>query len=234
MFDQAIRFCSKIRLRLQQPRDGLRYERGVGEGARRSYTIRAIRLNPKNDTAYYRRGNIFREQRKYDRAIADYTDAIHIRNPMFSGFSATAAFPIPQRRESRKKRRFADFNEAVRLDPKNVLAYINRGDAFRNKGNCRKPLPTSMRPSDSTRKKRHGLQQPRICLHDWRSGGEGGFADFNEVIRLDPKNAYAYSERGIIFFDSGRVRPGKSPNLPMPSASIRTQTRAFTTAVHAT
>jgi tetratricopeptide (TPR) repeat protein len=40
----------------------------------------AIRLNPKDDSAFYFRGEAYRQKADYDRAIADYTEAIRL-NP---------------------------------------------------------------------------------------------------------------------------------------------------------
>src|SRR5437016_4582835 len=38
----------------------------------------ALRLEPKNADAYYRRGEAYRGKRNFDKAIADYTQAIQL------------------------------------------------------------------------------------------------------------------------------------------------------------
>src|SRR4029077_967053 len=46
-------------------------------------------------------------------------------------------------------RAIADFNEAIRLDPKSSIAFINRGDTYTNKGDNYEPSLITTRRSDS-------------------------------------------------------------------------------------
>ena len=48
-------------------------------------------------------------------------------------------------------RALADYTQAIKINPKDALAYNNRGMLWRERGNPTAPLPISRRPSPSTR-----------------------------------------------------------------------------------
>ncbi|MBN2021958.1 MAG: trypsin-like peptidase domain-containing protein, partial [Pirellulales bacterium] len=95
---------------------------------------------------------------EYDRAIADYTEAIRLdpKNALayfFRGFA--------YRHKHEYDSAIADFTEAIRLDPKDADAYVWRGFAYLRKYEYDRAI-----------------------------------ADFTEAIRLKPEYALAYSGRG--------------------------------------
>jgi lipoprotein NlpI len=74
--------------------------------------------------AYTNRGSGWRDKGEYDRAIADYNDAIRL-DPQF-----VQAYVNRGRTWSNKAdydRALADYNEAIRLSPQDARAYLNRG-----------------------------------------------------------------------------------------------------------
>jgi len=71
----------------------------------------------------------------------------------------------------------ADLNQAIRLDPKNVDAYINRGIAYLNLGNA--------------------VPWGEVELHKIVEY-EKAIADFTQAIKLDPKNARIYYYRAVV------------------------------------
>ena len=139
-------------------------------------------------------------------------------------------------------RAIADYNEAIRLDPKDALAYDNRGNASAAQGRLR-PRHRRLQRGDPARSQgRVGLQQPGHRLVPCqeatttapsptttrRSGSirstpsptttgatpatpratyDRAIADYNEAIRLDPKDAAAYNNRGNRLARQGRPRP---------------------------
>ena len=136
----------------------------------------------------------WRTRRSYDKAIADYTEAIRL-DPKYAMRSTTAASPGTTRTNSTRRsrtttrrsgstRRFADafnnrgnawsdkneydkaiadYNEAIRLDPKFAFGFYNRGNAWNDKGELDKAI-----------------------------------ADYTEAIRLDPEIRRApINNRGV-------------------------------------
>jgi tetratricopeptide (TPR) repeat protein/tRNA A-37 threonylcarbamoyl transferase component Bud32 len=92
-------------------------------------------------------------------------------------------------------RAIADFDAAVRLDPKNVKAYFNRGYTYRKMG----AYSRAIADFDAAIRLDPGLAKAyynRGNAHHARGDYARAIADFGEAIRLDPNNAQAYNNRG--------------------------------------
>ena len=76
--------------------------------------------------AYNNRGNAYQAKGDYDRAIADYTEAIRL-DPKFADayYERGAAYSA----KGDYDRAIADYTEAIRLNPKIHVRYFNRGFA---------------------------------------------------------------------------------------------------------
>ncbi len=100
------------------------------------------------------------------------------------------------------ERAFADFNTAIRLDPKNAWAYAERGNLYKNKGDLDHALADL---NESIR------LDPNYALAFFSRGdlykNRGDFtramADMNESIKLDPNYAPAYFTRGRLSYMLG-------------------------------
>ena len=167
-------------------------DKGDHDQAIADYT-EAIRLDPKHALAYINRGNAWRTKEEYDKAIADYDEAIRL-DPK----DATAYHERGEAWYAKDDldKAIADYDEAIRLDP-GRRAYTIRGDrACSTKGKPTRRSPTSPRPSGST------PRMPRRTTTGATPGMPKGeydkaIADYTEAIRLDPKDALAYDNRGI-------------------------------------
>jgi len=96
----------------------------------------------------------------------------------------------------------ADFDQAIRLDPKDDAAYRSRGDAWRAKEEYDKAIADygeaiRLDPKDDAAYHNRGLA--------WSAKGEydKAIADYDEAIRLDPKYAGAYNNRGDTYRRKG-------------------------------
>ena len=90
--------------------------------------------------AYNNRGFARADKKEYDKAIADFSEAIRL-DPK----DATAYYNrgIAWAGKNEYDKAIADYSEAIRLDPKDASAYINRGAAWSyKKANTTKPSPT--------------------------------------------------------------------------------------------
>jgi lipoprotein NlpI len=124
--------------------------RAIGSGRSRGASLAGAYNN--RGTAYYGKGD-------YDRAVADYDEAIRL-DPKYP--FAYNNLGNAYRANGDYDRAVANYNEAIRLDAKSVATYVNRGSAYYGKGDKGRAI-----------------------------------ADYNEAIRLAPRSAYAYRERGL-------------------------------------
>lgn len=96
----------------------------------------------------------------------------------------------------------ADYNEAIRLDPKYVDAYRLRGDAWYKKGDLDAALKDyseaiRLDPTFALAYNNRGVA--------WKGKGDldKAIGDYSEAIRLDPKYALSYNNRGVAWKDKG-------------------------------
>ena len=149
----------------------------------------------------------------------------------------SAVMPIGRRAEC--DRALADFDAAIRLDPRHAQAYISRGCAHATRGEHDRAIADydaaiRLDPGCARAYSNRGL------AHFARGEFDRAIADYGEVIRLDPHNAHAYNDRGNAYRARGehqaghrRLRRGDPPRpaqrrrLPQPGHRPRSprQTR---------
>jgi tetratricopeptide (TPR) repeat protein len=150
-----------------------------------------VKRNPTAKT-YTIRGTIWDHMREYDKAIADYTEAIR-RDPQ----NAMVLYMRGSAREDRDDydKAIADFSEAIRLDPKNEDAYYRRGWDCLIKKDYDKAI-SDLSEAIRLDPKRHSAYFGRGRA--WKAKGEydKAIADFSEAIRLDSTTAAPWLNRG--------------------------------------
>lgn len=145
--------------------------------------------------AYTNRGFVWEGKGDYDKAIADYNEAIKL-NPQDA-----IAFNNRGNAWDKKAdydRAIADYNEAIRLDQKYSIAYINRGGMWRSKGDYDKAIADygegiRLNPQDASAFNKRG--NARFIKGEFSSAA----ADFAEAQRLWPDIYHAimlYLARG--------------------------------------
>jgi tetratricopeptide (TPR) repeat protein len=82
-------------------------------------------------TRCYDRGVAFLDGKDYDRAIADFTDAVR-HNPKYAAAYYNRGFAYLENKDY--DRAIADYDRVIALNPKLASAYRNRGNAYRAKG----------------------------------------------------------------------------------------------------
>ena len=93
-------------------------------------------------------------------------------------------------------RAIADYTEAIRLDPKNAVAYSNRGVALKCKGKIDEAIADFNRSIRARTQNTPSLYRPRHAWSAKREYAGRSFADHTKAIGLDPKLAPAYIQPG--------------------------------------
>ncbi len=176
----------------------------------------AIRLAPGDEFTYLHRGIAYHMVNEPDNAISDYTEAHRINpqdvNPLIDRgivyYSKKGEYDLA----------IADFTDALKIDPKEINALLNRGISWREKGDPDKAildfseaLRLGMLTGDVLQ---FGSKDPEAVRH-WDQVAHARYqrgtayvtkteydlalADFNESIRLNPKEARTFVSRGGIY-----------------------------------
>lgn len=99
----------------------------------------------------------------------------------------------------------ADFNEAIRLDPKYATAYSSRGNLWGDRGDNDKAIADHSEAIRLNPKLAPAYSNRGVS---WMAKGEHdrALADLNEAIRLEPKFMDAYNARGFVWKARGDSR----------------------------
>ena len=180
------------------PKDTSDCEQMTNPGLKVTACSRILQSSPANDAkaaAYHHRGVGLLLQQNFDRAIAEFNEALRIDptykrsyNSRGNAFKGKGELDIA----------IADYNEAIRLDPSFAFPYNGRANAWYNKGEWDRAIADydeviRLDPSLAAPYANRGLA--------WRGKGEldRALADENEALRRDPKNVVVYANRGEIW-----------------------------------
>ena len=142
---------------------------------------------PKYRLAYNNRGNAYGDKGDYDRAIADYNEAIRL-DPKYA--SAYYNRGIAYDDKGDHDRAIADYDEAIRLDPKYAVAYNNRGNAYHDKGDYDRAIADYSEAIRLDPKYAHAYFNRGIA-HLYADRLPNALADLIQSSELNPKYAYA-------------------------------------------
>ena len=105
-------------------------DRGNYSEAIDAYT-KAIRINPKNESAYISQGVALCDLHEHELAILDYTKAIEL-NPENDTAYFNRGFSLSELQKHELA--ILDYTKAIELNPKNEEVYVNRGVCLRKIG----------------------------------------------------------------------------------------------------
>ena len=145
---------------------------------------------------FHNRGICRQKRGEYDKAIADFSEAIR-RDP--KNYSAYNSRAVTWQDKQDNDKAITDFDNAIRLKPKYSQAIYNRGNSWRNKGNYDKAIEdySSCLQIDP---KYELAYINRGIAYSQKHDDDKAIEDFTEAIRLNPKNADTYQNRGTSWF----------------------------------
>ena len=204
-YDRAIADCTEaIRL---DPKLAVAYNnRGFAWNEQEEYDRaiadydEAIRLDPKYAAAYSNRGFAWHDKGEHDRAIADYTEAIRLDPKLAVGYNNRGSAWRRQGRIRPGHRRLRPrrSGSTPSMPPPTPIA----ASPGRTRGITTGPSPTTPRRSGSTPR----TPPPTAIVASpgtSKSEYDRAIADSTEAIRLDPKHAIAYNNRGNAWYFKG-------------------------------
>ena len=148
-----------------------------------------------NAKAHYNRGWSYRDKGQFERALADYDEAIRLKPDYAEAYNGRG---IAYKQKGRYARAIADYDTALRLEPNYVYAYNNRGNAYSDQGRYDHAIQDLgfailLKPDYTLAYFNRGLAFNRKGQY------ERAIKDLDAALRLDPKLAIAFTERGNVY-----------------------------------
>jgi len=136
-FNEAIRIEPRYFIPYHA-RGNARMVQGRPELAIADYTS-ALERCPREQAAvcYYNRGNAYASLRDYDRAIADYSQAIMLKPQYAEAYHNRGS---AWNGRGQPDRAITDYSQAIAIAPHYVQAYFNRGNVFAGRGEAARAL----------------------------------------------------------------------------------------------
>jgi tetratricopeptide (TPR) repeat protein len=170
-------------------------------------TVLVVNYSSLRTVGYFKSGNAYNNKGDYDRAIADYTEALRLDpNLVAAYFNRGDAY----RNKGDYDRAIADYTEALRLDPNLAsnlnpnfaFAYNNRGIAYYEKGNYDRAIADYTEALRLNPNYTEAYNNRGIAYYE-KGNYDRAIADFTEALRIKPNFAFAYSNRGYAYYKKG-------------------------------
>jgi tetratricopeptide (TPR) repeat protein len=196
----------------------------------------AIRLDPHNSRVYHDRALAFGQKEDYGRAIADLTHVLallsahpvgsagRIEGRIDSPYSGPNAFAANELavaaalndrgflycKKGAFRKSLADFEAALRLQPRSALVYLRRGDLQFRQGADEEALADYNRALELQPDSAVAYQR-RAAVYGRQRQCERALANYREAIRLDSRNADAHDGLAWVLATSpeSRLRHGR-------------------------
>ncbi len=186
--------------------------------------IPARAQTPDSAEDYLKRGVARVEQGNLDGAIADYARAIEINSRLAPGFLCRGgeiavsdlfnALALNNRgfahyRNGDWDQALADFDRAIRMQPRLADAYSNRGNVWQQKGELQKAL-FDFNQAIKLNPRHSAAFNNRANLYQANGELAEAILDYTRSIAIEPAKATAFANRGLTFLQLGRSREAEA------------------------
>jgi tetratricopeptide (TPR) repeat protein len=151
-----------------------------------------------------KRGDAYRSKGEYDRALADYGNAIRLDPLNAAGYLNRAA---TYRLRGQNDLALVDLTQATRLDGNDARIWFERAITYRTLNLLSSALmdfdrALQLSPSDPE------LIYQRGCTYQLNGDLDNALADFDAVVSLKPNNALVHHSRGTLHISRGDLEEG--------------------------
>ena len=150
--------------------------------------------------AYYNRGIVYMNEKKYDQALYDYSKAIAL-NPNYPEPYYNRGIVFMN--EKRYDQALDDFSKAIKFNPKFIQAYINRGIVFMKEGkylqainDCNKAI--ELNPNNAEAYYNRGSVFMNSKKYDQ------ALDDFSKAIAQNSNYVEAFINRGVVLMNENK------------------------------
>jgi tetratricopeptide (TPR) repeat protein len=181
--------------------------------------------------AAFDRGRDAQKEKNYDKAIAEYTEAIRLDNKYAAAYGSRGFIYYNVKKEY--DRAIADYNEQIRLDPRNASAYYWRASTYDEKGDYDKAIADhtehiKLNPNDTFAYSMRGY------TYEHKKDYTRAIADFETVLRIDPGNKTAKENLARVNDKLAKAPASVTAAASAPtSAAAPTQSQSSTGSVNA-
>jgi tetratricopeptide (TPR) repeat protein/S1-C subfamily serine protease len=144
---------------------------------------------------YRLRGDLYKEQKKFDLAVADYNTAIELTPKEAVFYNVRGNLYYSQKKWDLA---LADYNQAIQIDPKESASYYNRANIYYSQDKFDLALADLSKVIELD-PKYISAYLGRGFLYEKQKKFDLALADYNQAILLDPQFAEAYANRGVFY-----------------------------------
>jgi S1-C subfamily serine protease len=155
--------------------------------------------DPRSAMAYYQRGSYYLKSRRFDRALADFDEAIRLDDKLAVSYCDRAVVHVIRGEQDRA---IADCDLALQLDPKLAAAHCHRAAAWSGKGMQDRAI-TDCDAALRIDSKCALAYSVRGNAYRLKGDADRAVRDCDEAIYLDRQLPTAYFHRGLARLDRG-------------------------------
>ncbi len=155
----------------------------------------AVKINPKDDSAYNNMGSAYANKKEYDKAIEAYKKAIEI-NPKYDSAYYNMGIAYDDKKEYDKA--IDAFEKAIEINPKYADAYNNMGNAYYNKKEYDKAIEVYKKAIEINPKYADAYYNMGITYSN-KKEYDKAIEVYKKAIEINPKYADAYYNMGIAY-----------------------------------
>ncbi len=164
-------------------------------------------MNPKVAETIGARGDAYFGKQEYDRAIADYDEAILLDPKLALGYIGRGN---AYRAKGDYDHAISDYNRAITLDPKSSVAYTSRGDVYKDKGDFNRAIldyneAIILKPQFAEVHINRGWAYLSNGDHERAVADYTAAIAVNESISTNAKSGPIYFSRGFANFYGGKI-----------------------------